>query len=443
VGTVDLTTITLSSLKTTVIAFESDDGNPVSITLTTPASVGALITQIQAGIDADGSDVTVSLRAGKYLVLSAATLGSTSTMDGAAGTGMALVGISPTAQTQGVDSVYEIPGTGVQITFGVGTHEVGTVHSIPTTAPKVATADFLAAMQDMRDEDIEFAGFIICQENWADQYDIEAAMLSLSAEVLSWQTGEPYRALVVYLGATAGADDQAIRTVLSDNFTRTASLAIGGCWALGTGSMQGALGALERSTLIAQAIYMCARDESRSIGERESGVSAEILITSPDGLTKARDEFTATTKMQDRYNALIRYKGQGFFMTGRTLANPATEPGFNELTWLRPFNHAMQVAHDALALKLEGTHALKPDGTIREALAAELDEAVNARLQSEILNPTPGRPRASSARFRYDRANPFATSKAFTGKLTFQPLGIAHSADVIAEMVGTVTAEGT
>jgi hypothetical protein len=439
VGTVDLTTITLSSLNTKVIAWESEDGNPVSITLSTPASVAALISQINTGISADGSNTVAELRAGKYLVIKSGSVGPTSTLDGAAGDGMALVGLSPTAQETGESSTYEIPGTGLTATFANGTHELDTVHAFTTTAPRVSLSAYLAAIQDLRSpaDGQRFAGFIICEEDWQDEHELYDYATSLASEVLGWETSEPARYnVIVYFGAKLGQGDQALRTKWQGVFSRKLSVAHGDGWADGTGYP---VGKMRRSALFAQAIMMCALDESRSIGEMEAGPVPGFYMKSPSG-TLARDEMTATTKMADRFNVLKRVNGAPHFMTGRTMADPSATPGFAELTWLRPFYHAMQRVHDVLFGKLEATYPLQPDKRLNAADAQALDDAVDGDLRTEILNPQPGRPRASAAFFKYDRSNLFGDTKAYTGKLHFQALGIAHSADVEARLVTEVSA---
>lgn len=439
VGTVDLVAA-FPTLTTTTVALVTEDAAAVAGAFSSPTTPALIVSQLQAIIDADLSNAEVDLQEGRFLRIRSGSTGSLSTLDIQAGTAWTLLGIDPTATiAEGADSDFEIPGTGLIATFSTGTHVEGTIHSFTTTAPKASTANLLAAIKTLREQDIEFGGIIICQQNWADALDLKNTLATLASEVASWQVGEPYRNPIIYFGATPGLVDQDIRNAFNGVYSSIASVAVGNCWAVGTGIK---VGFLERSTLIYQALLMAVRDESRSIGEREGGSSTEVMITGPDGVTKARDEFVATTKMQDRFNVLIRYKGEPFFMTGRTMANGATQPGFLELAWMRPFLHALQVAHDALAAKLEATPVLKPDGRLREADAVELDNAVNARLQSEILNPTPGRQRASYSRFTYDRTNLFITTKAYTGTIVQQPLGIAHSGDLIGELVGQVSAVG-
>jgi hypothetical protein len=158
-------------------------------------------------------------------------------------------------------------------------------------------------------------------------------------------------------------------------------------------------------------------------------------MTSPDATTLARDEWTALTQMDDRFCVLCVVGGLPFFKTGRTLSST---PGFSELAWMRPFILALRTAHDVLAGKLEWTPPLARDGTLFPADANSLDTAMRKALDDALLPPSAPRQRASSCVALYDRANIFGTTKNLSATMTFQALGIAHTADVAAKLTTEV-----
>lgn len=440
VGTLDINGVTLATLNGLHFTCTTEDAQPVDVTMGLYGSVTALITALNAGIVTDGSNAVVSttLRAGKYLAVRSGTLGSTSTIDADAGDGMEELGLAGQSAT-GSDSVYEIPGTGLTIEFPAGTWVVDEVYSFETTAPTVDVADFVTAIGLIpRDGSVEFSAIAIVQD-WVDEHEAHTYLTTISAAVAAWQAAEPYKVVGVVAGMPLGTpglsgqatNDTAIRVKFAEVTSPWLWIAPGDCYVPGFAW----LGSYRHSALTAKLIQMVTLDESRSIGEREAGPVNGISMTSPDGVTLARDEWTATTQMDDRFSVLCKEKGTPFFKTGRTLA---TTPGFNELAWIRPFYHAMQVAHDRLRLKLELTAPVDGAGKLLESVAKGIDHAVNGALAVEILNPPGARQRASSCVFRYDRENIFATTKSLPGTLTFQVLGIAHEASIASSMVSEI-----
>lgn len=442
VGTVDMTTLTLSTLNTKHFTCTTEDTNAADFTMATYATVAALITALNGGIVADSSNAVVdtTLRAGKYLVVRSGSLGSTSTITAAAGDGMDELGLNGQSST-GTNSTYEIPGTGLTITFPAGTWVLDEVYSFETTAPTVSSADFVTAIGLIpRDGSIDFSAIAIVQD-FVDEHEAYTFLTAISSAVSAWQGGEPYKIVGIVAGmplGTAGISGQST----NDTAIRVKFASVTSAWlwcAAGDVYMTGFKwgGSFRRSALAKKLVDMVRLDESRSIGEREAGSTDDFSMTSPDGVTLARDEWTATIQMDDRFSVLCKEGGVPFFKTGRTLA---TSAGFNELAWIRPFYHAMQLAHDRLRMKLELTAPTDAGGFLLESVAKGIDHAVNGPLSVEIMNPPGARPRASACFFTYTRSNVFATTKSLPGTLTFQTLGIAHTASITASMVSEIPA---
>jgi hypothetical protein len=443
VGTVDMTLLTLSTLNGKHFTCTGDDAAVGDVTMSSPpASVTALITELNAGLVTDASNCTVltTLRAGKYLVAKSGTLGSTSTISAAAGDGMDELGLNGQSGT-GTNSTFLIPGTGLTITFPTGTWVLDEIYTFTTTAPIVSLTTFRTAIAALpRDGSVDFSAVAIVQD-WADEHDADTYIEAIRGDLAAWQTSEPYKVVGLVSGMPLGTpgisgqatNDTAIRVKFASRTSQWCWIAVGDCYVSGFSW----LGSYRHSALTAKLIQMVSLDESRSIGEREAGAVVGISMTGPDGTTLARDEWTATVQMDDRFSVLCKEAGAPFFKTGRTLA---TSPGFNELAWTRPFAHAIQLTHDRLRNKLELTAPTDPAGKLLESIAKGIDHAVNGPLGIEILNPPGARPRASGCVFRYDRTNIFSTTKSLPGTLTFQVLGIAHTASIASTMVSEIPA---
>jgi hypothetical protein len=444
VSTVDVSALDLSTLNTKHFAITTNDGNAVDVTMGSYATVAALILALNAGIAADGSNAVVlsTLRAGKYLVIRSGTAGPTSTITADVGDGMDELGLVGQSDT-GEPASLAIPDLGVEVTFASGTLPVGTTYEATLTAPRCSTSDLADAIDSLRDSEIAFSAIAICQ-SFVDTAEAETFINALRARIAAWHNSEPYRAIGLLVGMPLGtvddsgqqANDVAIRTQFADVKDRNVWWASGDCYANGMYSE----GSFRRTSLVKLLIDFARLDESRSVGERAAGATPDISMTGPDGLTRARDEATALTAMADRWTVLTRYRGTPVFVTGRTAADPALEPGFLELAWSRPFFHAMQVAHNVLASKIEGTEPTLPSGRLVPAVAKAIESDVNAQLEAAIINPVGARQRASSCRFTYDLTNNFGANKTHRGTLTFQALGIAHSASIEGRLVSETEA---
>lgn len=428
VVSVDITGL-LGTLPTLTYSFNSEDANIVAATFTGPfATPQDVADEINVEIGLAGSNTAATIRSGKYLVIQSGSLGATSALTINAGTANTTLGWT-LGTVNGLDSVVEIEEMGVKLTFAAGTHVLGTTHAFTTAAPDVANADYTAAMDYCRAEELDIGGFVICDEQFADEFDFATRSKALTAHVDGLDDAEPRMFWELFMGTPAGFSDQAIRNQFAGWYNQRLSIAIGDVYAQGTAFP---LGLRRRSAGFAQGVALVYRDESQSIGEREQVPSC--LVKSPDGTTTIRNHWTAAVNMSDRFNVLLISKKLAMFLTGRTMANAANEPGFAELTWRRPFLHAMQAAHDAIIKELEKTPALDPLGFLGPKGVAAINSAVNVALDDEILRQRGGDGRASSCRFVYDQTNVYGQTKKIVGTLIFQALGIAHEAEIVAQL---------
>lgn len=454
-GTVSLTSGALfgngGTLDTLTFIATSDSGGPHTTTFVDPANASAVDAQITA--DAAG-DYVPSINGSTQLVIESASVGASATLTIGNGTANAALGFtngqsdtgedatySDEPEATGTNSTYLIPGTGLTATFPAGTWILNEVYTFATTAPSVSVASYQTAIESIpRDGSVKFSAIAIIQD-WIDVDEAYNYITALGAAVGARQASEPYQAIGLVVGLPLGGtglsaqatNDTACRVKFAAVTDEWIWAAHGDCYPANGFKW---LGKFRHSALTAKLIQMVTLDESQSIGERKAGAVNGIDLTGPDGATLARDEWTATIEMEDRFSVLCQEKGAAFFKTGRTMA---TSPGFNELTWLRPFYHAMQASHDQLRTELEATPPLDPGGFLIESVAKSIDHSVQGVLDIEILNPPGARRRASACFFVYDRANKLSDTKSLPGVLTFQTLGIAHNASIAANMVSEIT----
>ena len=429
VVSVELSPAVLAALPTLAYSFETEDTNGVAGTFTGPfAAPQDVADELNTTIAGASSNASATIRSGKYLVVRSGTIGSLSSLLINAFSANTALGWAAGTYS-GLDSVVEIEEMGVKLTFAAGTHVLGTTHAFTTTAPDVANADYTDAMDFCRAEELDIGGFVICDEQFVDEFDFATRAKALTAHVDSLDDAEPRMFWELFMGTPAGFSDQVIRNQFAGWYNERLTIAIGDVYAQGTAFP---LGLRRRSAGFAQGVALVYRDESQSIGEREQVPSC--LAKSPDGTTTIRNHWTAAVDMSDRFNVLLVSKKLAMFLTGRTMANAANDPGFAELTWLRPFLHAVQVTHDAIIKELEKTPALDPLGFLGPKGVAAINNAVNVALDDEILRQRNGDGRASSCRFVYDQTNNFGQTKKIVGTLIFQALGIAHEAEIVAQL---------
>jgi len=432
IGTVDMTTLDYATLNTKVFTCCTEDGNGVNYTIGVVADFAALVAALNVGIAADGSNAMVSatLRDGKYMVVQTGSTGADKVITSNEFGGMGLLGIANQV-VAGADSTYLIPGTGVLVKFPAGLYSVNTLYEIETTAPRMDLTVVQNAIGAVpRDDGTVFDAIAIVEEDWADIYEMRAWYDAIAAILAGWRQGEPYRPIFLVMGAPKDVSDATLQSQFSSIDDQYGVIAARACWASGADLY----GDHRRSSLLPLLMQMVKLDQSQSIGEREAG-AINVRLDGPDGTTEVINS-TAAVDMSDRFNVLMRFEGGTYFVTGRTLAKPGTQPGFNEFAFMRPFNQVCQIIHNTVARKLEATPPLNPDGTLKAEQANALDLAMQTSADLYWKGDKNGvRDRLSSLVAKYDRTNPFGSAKKYVVNVSSQHLGIAHSATVEVAMV--------
>lgn len=389
VGTVDLNTITLSSLNTLTVDLSDVDGsNPSAVTLTTPASVADLVAQIDAITGA-----TASLVAGKYLKISGTTLGSTGSIANAAGTANTLLGLASGQHASGIDSTYDIPGLGVRLTFPAGTYEEGTTYSFATTSPRMSIAGMQAASAALRaDLDKRFAILHIAQEP-VDGTDLAAWQAALEDIRIAWATAEDNPVFIKWIiGSPLGTEgpdnwatnDQDVKTALTGTqaANKFNTIAHGDIF-LEFSEYSGR----HRASIAGPDVEKMARRPLSTNpgfpGPDRSGVLDGAYLKSVSGV-KARTEAEALVKMESSGFTVLRNDGgDPFIKAGRTRA-----PSTSQLTGEHTARAALECGRVLRAVAFafsNSTPPLGPDGQPRIGEKKTIESAFNDALQERLV----------------------------------------------------------
>lgn len=438
IGTVDLTTLTLSTLNGLTILSTAETNGLKTTTITTPATITDLLAQINTAV---GAPQIASLSQGKYLKIASATKGTSSTMTIGAGTANTALGLTAGANT-GAASTIALAFTGLTLTFPASSaYVLGVVYSCTATGPKAAIADILAAM-DALYTSYQANPFTVVQIDVepADGAELRSWVGLIAAKLLGWQTGTPRVFAVAIIGSPLGAtgsggiaaNDLDVRNAMVGYTDLLVTVAHGDCYLTGSSC----LGSFRRSVVQELGIRCAGQSLSQDPGNAEfndpstgNGSLPEISLKAPDGVTLARDENSATSKLGGSEGpgfSVVKTKGDGgvYFVSGVTRAGPTS--AFRDLGTLRMTYYAAFVVSQLLESKENATRQLQPNGTLRPSDAAAINGAWTRVLQG--LTVTNATPHASAASVSVDPTEVVATTRDLTGTFQIQALGQIKSA---------------
>lgn len=433
IGSVDLTTLTLSTLNGLTVLSTAETGGLKTTTITTPATVAAFLAQIQTAV---GAAQIVSLSQGKYLKITSATKGTASTLTIGAGTANTILGLTAAANT-GAGSTIALPFTGLTLTFPSSSAYVATVvYSCTVASPKAGLSDILAAM-DALYATYQANPFTVVQIDVdpADGAELHNWTTQIAAKLLGWQTGTPRVYCVAIIGSPLGAtgpsgiaaNDIDVRNAMAGYTDQLVTVAHGDGYL--TGSK--VLGSFRRSVVQELGIRCAGQSLSQDPGNAEfndpstgTGALPEISLRGPDGVTLARDENTATTKMGGSEGpgfSVVKTKGDGgiYFVSGVTRAGPTSV--FRDLGTLRMVYFVAFVVSQLLESKENATRQLQPNGTLRPSDAAAINGAWTRVVQGLVV--TNATPHASAASVNVDPTEVVATTRDLTATFDVQALG--------------------
>jgi len=383
-GTVDLTTITLGDLNTLTFDLSNVDGaNPSAITFSSVETIADVVSQVDAI-----AGLSASLISGKYLEISAVTLGPTGALTVANGTANALLGFTNTQTAAGTASSFIVPGAGVELVFATGTYVKDTTYTVPLTGPRMSLADYEAALSALRESGEAFAGVIAMQAP-VDGADLASWQSKNDLVVGGWhQASEnpiyPFWLLNSPLGGTG---DSNITT--NDGNVRDEMA--------GKGAIYGAVvhGDIYITTIEYAGVFRwpavvtagerCAtRRLSEDLGYGGAGDLQNAQLRGPTG-TKIRTEARAVVKMKDRGFIVLKDEGGApRFVRGRTRYNAGSN--LVSLGVLRAVFEADRIVRELLKLYENDDPPTDADGQIETVRKQGLIAAFDGALKSGLVD---------------------------------------------------------
>lgn len=417
-GTVDLTTLTLSTLNTTTLLVDEDTTTEQTVTFTTPSSVA----DIAAQINTQTTNITASIIQGKYLRLQSDTAGTASTLAiNASSTGEAILGFSTGAgnmSATGSASKITIAEAGLVVTCpATSDYVLNTIYSSDTTAPRHSQAALDTALAAANaDLTIAWGVTEVVQEP-VDAPDLRSYANDLDAILAGWEAQEDKRFGVWIIGAPLDETDSNIKTSMQGHVSRVGACAAGDIYVTETIPMP--KGSIRRSACRPLGVRLAAESLSEDPGIEPS--LPQCSMVAPDGTTLARNDNTATQKLGGSggpgFTVIKAKNGLPYFKRGVTRAGQNSV--FVDIGVARMTAYASTIIFDRLRTQENRTYDLKPDGTIQEIDAQGLEEAFETELRRLLVQAK----HASAVIVSIDRAEKISQTRNLTVTYTVQTRG--------------------
>lgn len=323
-GTADLSSITPSSLNTLTFELTDLDGNsPLPITFTGVVTLQDVIDQIEAMTVALTGKV--SIVGGKYLQLLGTLTGSANgSIVIGTGTANTILGFTNGQTFTGTDSTYDIPHTGVRLTFtDPGTYVVGETYSVPMTAPRASVTDITDAMDALRASAKEF-GLLHIRQTAIDGLDLRTLAAAVALKLAAWRNAaENPKVCIAVLESPLGdpddysVNDTDVKTEMSGQTRDFYIVTDHGDIFLNFEDLPG----LHRSPTGISRTERYGTDRlSRSAGDGGRGALPQASLKGSDGRS-CRTEGSATVKLEDDGFSVLRNEGGlPYFKNDRTRA---------------------------------------------------------------------------------------------------------------------------
>lgn len=411
VGTVDLTTLTISSFDAETIVAHAEATSALTVTFAAPVTAADLVSQYNTQAAAAGSHLKASIQQGRYFTISSAILGPTSSLIVSSGTALAALGLVA-ATYAGSASIVNIPGSNIKLTFpGTSSYVANVVYSCSIVGPKTSLASILSALDALK------AAFSTSPFNKiqidavpADETELLSWVNSLAAKQAAWLAADPKVFITIqlnssmYAGTGLGTSwnstngDNLVKNKMLGESDQAVTVAHGDCFLVG----QNVLGSFRRPAVQALGMIVGANRLSADPGNAQNqtggaspGAVPQCSLKGPDynaatGTgTLARDEYTATLKMggsQGPGYTVLRGQADGpHFVHGVTRAGSSSllvDTGVLAATY---YGSAII---DQLLHSIENVdYDLNPDGTMQDADAHTLGQAWTKTL-NDFLVPT-------------------------------------------------------
>ena len=386
VGTVDLSGITLATLNTTTLIMAASAGGAQTVTFTTPADVADIAVQCNA----QTTNMTWSIRSGRYLVCVDDVAGSGSSLSlNASSTGDTVVGMSGTAA--GAAGTYEIPHTGVTVTFpATSDYVLDTVYSFATTAPQFSAAQLTTAIAAARAAGEE-PGVIVIANPGADSYETNQYADALAVECASFNTIKVYP--VTITGCPPADSDATVKAAFLGHEDKDLLCTAGGVYASGGGSDTGLVGSyLVPSSWYAAALAATYRYSS-DVGNGEyDPITSLFSFVGPDASTRVRDERTASVALRPHGFAVLETRPGSdpigpWFSVGYSRANASSK--YRQWHLRRVAFRAVELIQGVLSRFENRDFNVTAAGTLAADAVKEIEAPIKRAIQVDMIDPTP------------------------------------------------------
>jgi hypothetical protein len=340
---------------------------------------------------------TAELVGGKYLRITATVEGSTGSLVIGNGTANADLGFTNGTEATGVNSTYDIPGTGVRLTFPAGDYEEDTTYDIPVVGPRISIAGMQAAAAALRAEGVQFAILHVVHEP-ADGLDLLAWQSALETIRLAWAQAEDNPIFVKWvIGSPLGdpgvagdltasrvawaANDQNVKTNLANTqIANKFNTIVHGDTFVEFLEYSGR----HRVQLAGPYVEECAGyplNVNPGLGSK--GPLRAAYLKGIDG-TPARTEAQSTVPMQDHGFSVLRDdQSTPYIRAGRTRA-PSTSQLTGEHT-ARAALECARVTRNRAFFYSNSTPVLGANGQLAPIDKANIEGAFNRDLEEEIV----------------------------------------------------------
>ncbi|MEO5726579.1 MAG: hypothetical protein ABI134_11920, partial [Byssovorax sp.] len=424
---------TLDALNVKITA---ETGGAQTLALTTPADLTALVTQLNSGT----TNCTWSLLQGKYLRVVSGVPGLTSSLAiDATGLAAAVLGFTSGASNltaTGSASTITLPGTGLVLTFpATSDYVLDTVYSFTTTAPRHTQAALDTALAAINaDSSLAFGVVHVVQEP-ADAADLKSYTADLIATKVAWEAQPNKRFVTFLLPAPVGASDASIKVAMQGQ-----AVGRGVCVTAGdtyeTSAAPSPIGTFRVAPAGPLSIRCAAESLSEDPGFGGFGPLPKCSIKSPNGVTLARDEYTAAIKLGTSagpgFTTVCAKGGLPHFTRGVTRAGAADL--FVDLGVSRMADEASRLLFAGLQKFENLTLDLNTDGTIDEADAASFEQVFDGILDEGIVK----KKHASRAFTTINRAVNMSATRALVLEWTIQARGQGEDIKGTLKLVGTL-----
>jgi hypothetical protein len=287
------------------------------------SAINALLVAASAAARARVAEVGVA----QYLEIVSTAVGASASVQPTDSADDFCVALGLPALASGAAATYTLPAAGLVLTFPAGTYVAGEAYSIPCTGPRVTTAGAVAAAVAAHDQYADHPfGFGVVAQPANSASNAAALLAALDALRVTWLAdpaaprdipfaiGAPWHtasAVKSTNAAAIAAADRALVAAFATAIASPCSVVAGDVYIPGDPTL--ALGTFRRSAALAWALKRALPGAPALGGQGDrlaatvaEGFVAGASLTGPDGLTRARDENTATVK-------LGKLDGPGFF----------------------------------------------------------------------------------------------------------------------------------